>query len=52
VGGEARGSDETLAADFFPFDSLPPLSSSRTHERHLAEVREHLLNPGRPAAFD
>ena len=52
VGGEARGSDETLAAEFFPFDSLPPLSSQRTHERHLAEVREHLLNPGRPAAFD
>jgi len=52
LGGEARGSDETLAAEFFPFDSLPPLSSARTHERHLAEVREHLLNPGRPAAFD
>ena len=52
LGGEARGSDETLAAEFFPFDALPPLSPARTHERHLAEVREHLMNPGRPAAFD
>lgn len=52
LGGEARGSDETLAAEFFPFDSLPPLSSARTHDRHLAEVREHLRNPERPAAFD
>ncbi len=52
LGGEARSSDETLAAEFFSFDSLPPLSSARTHERHLAEVRGHLLNPGRPAAFD
>lgn len=52
VGGEARGSDETLAARFFPFDELPPLSSNRTNERHLSEVRAHLDDPARPAAFD
>jgi ADP-ribose pyrophosphatase YjhB (NUDIX family) len=52
VGGEARPSDETLAVDFFPFDDLPPLSSERTNERHLAEVAAHLRNPHRPAAFD
>jgi len=52
LGGEARPSDETLAAAFFPFDDLPPLSSNRTNERHLAEVRAHLQDPARPAAFD
>jgi len=52
VGGEARGSDETLDAGFFSFDELPPLSSNRTNERHLAEVRAHLHDPTRPAAFD
>jgi ADP-ribose pyrophosphatase YjhB (NUDIX family) len=52
VGGEARASDETLAAGFFSFDALPPLSSNRTNERHLAEVRAHLQDPARPAAFD
>lgn len=52
IAGEARPSTETLAAGFFDFDQLPPLSSARTHPRHLAEVRAHLLDPHRPAAFD
>ena len=52
VGGEAWPSDETLAVNFFPFDNLPPLSSERTGERHLAEVAAHLREPDRPAAFD
>ena len=52
TGGEARPSDETLDAGFFPFDDLPSLSPSRTHQRHLAEVEAHLRDPDRPAAFD
>jgi hypothetical protein len=52
LGGEARAGDETLAAGFFPFDALPPLSSARTSERHLAEVAAHLADARRPAAFD
>ena len=52
VGGQARPSSETLAADFFDFDGLPPLSSARTNERHLAEVLAHLRDPDRPAVFD
>jgi ADP-ribose pyrophosphatase YjhB (NUDIX family) len=52
TGGEARPSSETLAAGFFDFDDLPPLSTNRTGERHLAEVRAHLQDPNRPVAFD
>jgi len=52
TGGEARPSDETLDVRFFAFDDLPPLSVSRTHGRHLAEVEAHLRDPHRPAAFD
>jgi ADP-ribose pyrophosphatase YjhB (NUDIX family) len=52
VGGEARGSEETLDAGFFPFAEIPPLSLARTHPRHLAEIQAHLADPGRPAAFD
>jgi ADP-ribose pyrophosphatase YjhB (NUDIX family) len=52
TGGEARPSNETLAVGFFDFDDLPPLSTNRTHERHLVEVRAHLQDPSRPAAFD
>lgn len=52
LGGEARPSHETLAVGFFSFDDLPPLSSNRTNERHLAEVQAHLRDPSRPAAFD
>ena len=52
IGGEARSSDETLAADFFGPDELPPLSQARTGERHLAEAFAHLQDKHRPAAFD
>ena len=52
IGGEARPSSETTAVGFFPFGELPPLSSARTNERHLAEVQAHLQDPQRPAAFD
>jgi ADP-ribose pyrophosphatase YjhB (NUDIX family) len=52
TGGEARPSDETLDVGFFPFEDLPLLSANRTHQRHLAEVKAHLKDPSRPAAFD
>ena len=51
-GGAARPSEETLAVDFFDFDALPPLSPFRTTAQHLQEVRAHLADPLRPAAFD
>ena len=52
TGGKARSSNETLAAGFFGRDDLPPLSTNRTSERHLAEVWAHVQDPGRPTAFD
>ncbi|MBN1659851.1 MAG: NUDIX hydrolase [Anaerolineae bacterium] len=52
VGGEAHTSHETLDVRFFAFDDLPPLSSNRTHERHLSEIQAHLADPSRPAYFD
>jgi ADP-ribose pyrophosphatase YjhB (NUDIX family) len=51
-GGQARPSNETLDVGFFDFSELPPLSSSRTNERHLAEVLAHVQDPGRAVAFD
>jgi ADP-ribose pyrophosphatase YjhB (NUDIX family) len=52
TGGQATPGSETSAVGFYDFDNLPPLSTNRTHQRHLAEVRAHLLDPNRPAAFD
>lgn len=52
TGGTLRPSNETLAADFFSFDHLPPLSLNRTNERHLTEVLAHVRDPNRAAAFD
>ena len=52
TGGSARPSDETSEVDFFSFDDLPPLSLHRTNEQHLAEVRAHLRDDKRSAAFD
>lgn len=50
--GEPRPSIETLAVEFFSPDHLPPLSILRTNESMLAEVFAHIVDPGRPAAFD
>ncbi|PKN40046.1 MAG: NUDIX hydrolase [Deltaproteobacteria bacterium HGW-Deltaproteobacteria-18] len=52
LGGEARGSMETLEVEFFDFDDLPPLSIQRTNLRHLEEIRAHLRDPLRMTAFD
>lgn len=52
IGGSPAASDETLDVGFFPFDDLPPLSEHRTNQTHLREVRAHLADPTRPAAFD
>jgi ADP-ribose pyrophosphatase YjhB (NUDIX family) len=52
TGGEPRPGDETSAVEFFTFDHLPPLSSSRTNERHLTEILAHLTDVHRSPAFD
>ena len=52
TGGEAGPSSETEAVGFFDFDNLPELSSFRTNEIHLEEVRAHLGDDKRPTAFD
>ena len=51
-GGEARPSLETEAVEWFPLDALPELSRVRTDERHIKEVRAHLQDPKRPAAYE
>lgn len=52
LSGKPRTSIETQGVDFFDFDQLPELSPNRTSTRHLEEVRAHLKDPSRPAAFD
>ncbi len=52
VKGEPRPSNETLAADFFSLEALPPLSELRTNKRMLAEVFAHAADPSRPTYFE
>jgi ADP-ribose pyrophosphatase YjhB (NUDIX family) len=52
IGGEATPSDETLDVRFFDFNKLPPLSLNRTNEKHLDEIKLHLINPTRNTFFD
>lgn len=52
VGGAARPSHETPDVAFFHLNELPPLSENRTNLKHIAEIREHIKNPSRLAAFD
>lgn len=52
IGGIPQSSTETLAAQFFPFDTLPPLSSNRTNHHHIAHVLAHVHDPHRATKFD
>lgn len=52
IGGEATPSDETLDVRFFDFNKLPPLSMNRTNEKHLNEIKQHLIDPKRKTFFD
>ncbi|HEX9252603.1 MAG TPA: NUDIX hydrolase [Ignavibacteriaceae bacterium] len=52
IGGEARTSDETIDVQFFDFDKLPALSLNRTNDKHLNEIKQHLIDPKRKTFFD
>lgn len=52
VGGTLTPSYETPAVEYFPFDRLPSLSLTRTHERHIADIRAHHQNIALPTLFD
>lgn len=52
IGGKATPSDETLDVQFFDFNNLPPLSLNRTNERHLTEIKLHLLDLERKTYFE
>ena len=43
---------ETLDADFFALDELPPLSEGRVIAADIATAFEHWRNPGRETVFD
>ena len=52
IGGEAKPSDETIDVKYFSFDRLPPLSTNRTNDKHLEEIKMHLKDYNRQTYFD
>jgi len=52
IGGKATPSDETLDVRFFDFNDLPALSLNRTNEKHLNEIKLHLIDLERKTYFD
>jgi ADP-ribose pyrophosphatase YjhB (NUDIX family) len=52
TGGTATLSSETDGVDFFPVNSLPPLSIGRTTQSQIARLYEHHLNRSLPTDFD
>ncbi|AFH50765.1 ADP-ribose pyrophosphatase [Ignavibacterium album JCM 16511] len=52
IGGKPQTSDETLDVKFFHLENLPPLSLNRTNEKHIEEIKLHLLDKNRPTYFD
>jgi ADP-ribose pyrophosphatase YjhB (NUDIX family) len=51
-GGQARGSYETDAVEFFALDALPPLSSGRCTTLQIQRMYQHWQQPGLPTDFD
>ncbi|HEX7357371.1 MAG TPA: NUDIX hydrolase [Ignavibacteriaceae bacterium] len=52
IGGEAKISDETIDVQFFDLEHLPILSLNRTNDKHINEIKLHLINPERKTFFD
>jgi len=52
TGGEARGSYETTAVEYFPLDALPELSTARVTAVQLHRMYQHHLNRCLPTEFD
>lgn len=52
LGGEARGSDETLAVGFFPRHQLPELCRSRVTPEQIELAFEFASHPDQPTVFD
>jgi ADP-ribose pyrophosphatase YjhB (NUDIX family) len=52
ISGKPQPGDETLDAQFFNMDNLPPLSLQRTHPRHIDHLKAHLEDSALPAFFD
>jgi ADP-ribose pyrophosphatase YjhB (NUDIX family) len=52
TGGTATLSNETDGVDFFPVNSLPPLSIGRATQSQIERLYQHHLNRGLPTDFD
>lgn len=52
IGGEAKGSIETDAVDFFTEDDLPELSLPHVTPHQISRMFEHYRNHGLPTDFD
>jgi ADP-ribose pyrophosphatase YjhB (NUDIX family) len=52
TGGTATLSNETDGVDFFPVNSLPPLSIGRAAQSQIERLYQHHLNRGLPTDFD
>jgi ADP-ribose pyrophosphatase YjhB (NUDIX family) len=51
-GGQARGSYETDAVEFFALDALPPMSVGRCTEKQVRRMFLHWQRPELPTDFD
>ena len=52
TGGAATTSNETDGVEFFPVNSLPPLSTGRSTRREIERLYQHQLDRGLPTDFD
>lgn len=52
TGGTATLSNETDGVEFFPVNSLPPLSIGRATQSQIERLYQHHLNRGLPTDFD
>ena len=52
IGGNLETSNETIAVNYFDFDSLPELSTARTNKKHLKDILTNINNPTLPTIFE
>jgi len=51
IGGSITTSSETIDVKYFDLDELPPLSTSRTNQKHIIDIKKIIKDPAEPTTF-
>ncbi len=52
TGGNLQTSNETIAVKYYSFNNIPELSSARTNQKHIDDIKKVVSDSSLPTVFD